>query len=106
MANKKRSNQNLEKKETVAVEQENNKKNTNMIMLVVQFLLSLVTLVFAIIFIFNRNIIVGLQISLSLTLFATGINNIITYKRKFATILYFILGLALATLAVLTIIGI
>ena len=130
MANKKRntkktSKKKVEKKEEIIVEekekeivveeikeevQENdtNKKNTRLkfVMLIIQFFLSIVTLAFAITFIFNRNIVVPFQITLALTMFAMGINNILVYKRKFFTILYFLIGLILLVLAVLTIMGV
>lgn len=95
---------NKEKEENIDKKLRN--KNIKMTMLVVQFFLSIITLVFVVLFLFKKSVLAGLQISLALTLFVTGINNMITYKRKFFTILYFLLGLVLAVLAVLTILGV
>lgn len=118
----KKSSKKVEKKEEIIVEEvkeenkeevskkiEDTKKNNSKLkfaMLIIQFFLSLVTLAFAITFVFNKNIVAPFQISLALTMFSMGINNLLVYKRKFFTILYFIIGLALAVLAVLTILGV
>lgn len=91
-------------------EKGNDKKKENgklkFTMLVIQFFLSIVALAFAIVFFFNRNIVVPFQISLSLTMFVMGINNLLIYKRKVFTFLYFLIGLVLLILAVLTILGV
>lgn len=98
-----------EKEEQVFKKIEDNKKENKKLkygMLITQFFLSLITLAFAIMFIFNKNIVAPFQISLALTMFVMGINNLLVYKRKFFTIIYFIIGLALIVLAVLTILGV
>lgn len=118
----KKSSKKVEKKEEIIVEElteekedavfkkiEVNKKDNSKLkftMLIIQFFLSIVTLAFAITFMFNKNIVAPFQISLALTMFSMGINNLLVYKRKFFTIIYFIIGLALAVLAVLTILGV
>ena len=118
MANNKKNTKKIEKKETKAVEKKEvevakkiePKKDQNkkpaFILLVVQFILSLVTLALAVTYMFNNNVMVALQISLALTMIVMGINNLLVYKRKIFTFLYFIIGLILLVLAVLTILGI
>ena len=98
-----------EKEEVVFKKIEDTKKQNPRLkyaMLFAQFFLSIITLAFAITFMFNKNIVAPFQISLALTMFVMGINNLLVYKRKFFTIIYFIIGLALIVLAVLTILGV
>lgn len=118
----KKSSKKVEKKEEIMVEEvkeenkeevfkkiENKKKDNSKLkytMLIIQFFLSIATIAFAIAFMFNKNIVAPFQISLALTMFSMGINNLLVYKRKFFTIIYFIIGLALMVLAVLTILGV
>jgi hypothetical protein len=93
------------KKEEIKEEKIENKQ-VKAYMLVIQFFLSIITLVFVILFLFKKNVLAPLQISLALTLFVMGINNILVYKRKFFTLVYLVIGLALLVLAVLTILGV
>ena len=98
-----------EEKEEVFKKIENkNEDNTKLkvAMLIAQFFLSIITIAFVITFIFNNNILAPLQISLALTLIVIGINSIIVYKRKMLSVLYFLIGAVLITLAIITILGI
>ena len=89
----------------IEVEKKGN-KDTKIYLLVIQFFLSIITLGFVITFIFNKNIMAYLQISLALTLIVIGINNIVVYKRKVLPVAYFLMGAILITLSVLTILGV
>ena len=119
----KKSSKKVEKKEEIIVEEvkeenkeekvfkkiEDTKKQNPRIkytLFFIQFLLSIITLVFAIIFFFNKNVVAPFQISLALTMIVMGINNLLVYKRKIFTFLYFIIGFVLLVLAVLTILGV
>ena len=77
----------------------------DMFFLNIQFFLSIITFILAIVYFFNKSIIIVLQIVLGLTMFVTGINNIKVYKRKALTVFYFVLGIALLVLAVITMLG-
>ena len=84
------------------------KKNvtkSDMIFLNIQFFLSIITIVLVIVYFFNKSLMFALQISLGLTMIVTGVNNIKVYKRKALTVFYFILGIALLVLAVITMLG-
>ncbi len=98
------------KKEEVIVkeikEEKKENKNIKIYMLAVQFFLSIITLIFVVLFLFKKNVLACLQISLALTLIVIGINNIIVYKRKILSAVYFLIGAGLITLAVITILGI
>ncbi|MBR4618341.1 MAG: hypothetical protein IKO49_03455 [Bacilli bacterium] len=105
MKREKKQNSNLDKNVNIEKTIINAKKHI-VVTLFVQFILSVITLVFLIIYFFNKNFMSALQISLGLTMLITGYNNYYVYKRKLLTLVYFVLGLLLLALAVITIIGI
>lgn len=76
------------------------------ILLNIQFILSIITLILAIVYFFQKRVMFALQISLGLTMLITGVNNLMIYKRKAFTILYFLLGIVLLVLAIINILGI
>ncbi len=71
----------------------------------IQLVFTIVTLVFLIMFIFNKKFLYLLQIALGITTIITGYNHFLTHKKKNISIMYFIIGLVLLILAVITIIG-
>lgn len=103
------TNKSSKKEETIIQEikeQKIDNKNKKIYLLVIQFFLSVITLGFVIAFMFNKDLMAYLQISLALTLIVIGINNIVVYKRKLLPVVYFLMGASLIALAVLTILGV
>lgn len=78
---------------------------TDLILLNIQLLMSICTLVVGILYFIKNNMLFWLQLSLGITMLTMGINNLKIYKRKSVTIMYFLLGILLVVLAVLTKIG-
>lgn len=78
---------------------------TDLILLNIQLLMSICTLVVGILYFIKNNMLFWLQLSLGITMLIMGINNLKIYKRKSVTIMYFLLGILLVVLAVLTKIG-
>ena len=77
----------------------------DLILLNLQLIMSLCTLVVGVMFFFKNNMLFWLQLSLGITMLTMGVNNLKIYKRKSVTIMYFLLGVLLVVLAVLTKIG-
>ena len=71
-----------------------------------QLLFTVLTLFILILFIFNKKYLFLLQISLGFTAIITGYNNYISFRKKYLTLVYFIIGLLLLALSVITIIGV
>ena len=71
-----------------------------------QLLFTVLTLFILILFIFNKKYLFLLQISLGFTAIITGYNNYISFRKKCLTLVYFIIGLLLLALSVITIIGV
>ena len=71
-----------------------------------QLLFTVLTLFILILFIINKKYIFLLQISLGFTAIITGYNNYISFRKKYLTLVYFIIGLLLLALSVITIIGV
>ena len=78
---------------------------TDLILLNIQLLMSICTLVVGILYFIKNNMLFWLQLSLGITMLTMGVNNLKIYKRKSVTIMYFLLGVLLVVLAVLTKIG-
>ena len=101
------------KEETIEVKKEDKEEKTKpkitknqFIILNIQFIFSIITLVLAVVYFFQKRVMFALQISLGLTMIITGVNNLKVYKRKGFSILYFLLGIVLFVLAVLNILGV
>lgn len=77
-----------------------------LLLLNIQFIFSIITLILAVTYFFQKRVMFALQISLGLTMMITGVNNLKVYKRKSFTVLYFVLGIALFVIAILNIMGI
>ena len=71
-----------------------------------QLLFTVLTLFILILFIFNKKYLFLLQISLGFTAIITGYNNYVSFRKKYLTLVYFIIGLLLLALSVITIIGV
>ncbi len=71
-----------------------------------QLLFTVLTLFILILFIINKKYLFLLQISLGFTAIITGYNNYISFRKKYLTLVYFIIGLLLLALSVITIIGV
>ena len=86
----------------------NNKigKKSNLVPIYLQALLSVVTIILFIVYLINKDTAGLLQIGLGLTLIVTGFNNYKVYHRPLLTIAYFVVGIILLVLAVITIMGI
>ena len=99
---------NEEQEEVVAkkIPQEKKKlSQVDLILLNLQLIMSLCTLVVGVMFFFKNNMLFWLQLSLGITMLTMGVNNLKIYKRKSVTIMYFLIGVLLIVLAVLTKIG-
>ena len=71
-----------------------------------QLLFTVLTLFILILFIINKKYLFLLQISLGFTAIITGYNNYVSFRKKYLTLVYFIIGLLLLALSVITIIGV
>ncbi len=69
--------------------------------LYLQGIITLLAVVFAVITIFNREMVTVIQILLGLDLFVMAYNNLVLFKRKLFTILYAIAGVVVLVITIL-----
>lgn len=92
---------------------EKNKKNNgsvinkfNILFVDLQIVMTILTIIVFILFLFNSGLKMFLQLSLGVTLLVMAYNNQRIYKRKSATIMYIIVGSTLLILDLLLLLGI
>lgn len=90
-----------------------NKKNNgsvinklNILFIDLQIVMTILTIIVFILFLFNSGLKMFLQLSLGVTLLVMAYNNQRIYKRKSATIMYIIVGSTLLILDLLLLLGI
>ncbi len=69
--------------------------------LYLQGIITLLAVVFAVIAIFNREMVTVIQVLLGLDLFVMAYNNLVLFKRKLFTILYIIGGVFVLVITIL-----
>ena len=79
---------------------------TNILFVDIQVFLTCLVVIFFIIAIFNKQMIIGVEITLFLALLCMAYNNLKIYKRKFATILYLIAAIVMLVLLILRVLGV
>ncbi len=92
---------------------EKNKKNKgsvinkfNILFVDLQIVMTILTIIVFVLFLFNSGLKMFLQLSLGVTLLVMAYNNQRIYKRKSATIMYIIVGSTLLILDLLLLLGI
>lgn len=78
----------------------------NILFVDLQIVMTILTIIVFILFLFNSGLKMYLQLSLGVTLLVMAYNNQRIYKRKGATIMYIIVGIALLVLDLLMLLGI
>lgn len=71
-----------------------------------QLFLTITLLILGTITLFQKDLFIWFQLLLGITIFDMGINNGLIYKRKYATVLYLVVGLAIIVLFVLRLLGV
>ena len=79
---------------------------TNILFVDIQVFLTCLVVIFFIIAIFNKKMIIGVEITLFFALLCMAYNNLKIYKRKFATILYLIAAIVMLVLLILRVLGV
>lgn len=74
-------------------------------LIIIQLILTIAVIAFGIIALFKNELVYIFELILGITLIDMGINNHLIYKRNKLTILYFLIGLGAAVIAILKIIG-
>ena len=74
-------------------------------LIIIQLILTIAVIAFGIITLFKNELVYIFELILGITLIDMGINNHLIYKRNKLTILYFLIGLGAAVIAILKIIG-
>ena len=74
-------------------------------LIIIQLILTITVIAFGIITLFKNELVYIFELILGITLIDMGINNHLIYKRNKLTILYFLIGLGAAVIAILKIIG-
>ena len=78
----------------------------NILFVDMQIVMTILTAIVFILFLFNSNLKMYLQLSLGVTLLVMAYNNQRIYKRKGATIMYIMVGVILLILGLLMLLGI
>ena len=79
---------------------------TNILFVDIQVFLTCLVIILFIIAIFNKKMIIGVEIALFLALLCMAYNNFKIYKRKFATILYLVVAVVILVLLILRLLGV
>ena len=79
---------------------------TNILFVDIQVFLTCLVIILFIIALFNKKMIIGVEISLVLALLCMAYNNFKIYKRKFATIMYMVVAVVILVLLVLRLLGV
>ena len=79
---------------------------TNILFVDIQVFLTCLVIILFIIALFNKKMIVGVEIALFLALLCMAYNNFNIYKRKFATIMYIVVAVAILVLLILRLLGV
>ena len=79
---------------------------TNILFIDIQVFLTCLVIIFFIISIFNKKMIVAVEVSLIFALLCMAYNNMKIYKRKFATIMYLVVAVAILVLLILRLLGV
>ena len=79
---------------------------TNILFVDIQVFLTCLVIILFIICLFNKNMVIPVEISLFLALLCMAYNNFKIYKRKFATILYLIVAGVILVLLILRLLGV
>ena len=82
------------------------KTDKRIYLIYLQFFLTIIIIVAAVMTIFHRELFPALQLMLGITLVVMGINNRFTYRRKYFTLIYCIIGIGLMVLFILARLGI
>lgn len=83
-----------------------NKEKKSFITLYLQFIMTIVVIVFSILFFVDRKYLGFLELSLGVILVIMGYNNKFFYKRKNTTLLYVVIGIILIGLSILQFLGV
>ena len=79
---------------------------TNILFVDIQVFLTCLVIILFIITLFNKKMIIGVEIVLILALLCMAYNNFKIYKRKFATIMYIVVAVAILVLLILRMLGV
>ncbi len=82
------------------------KKDKRIYLVYLQFFLTIAIVVMGIITIFQRSFFPWFQLTLGITLLLMGINNRFTYRRKYFTLIYSIIGIGIIVFFILGQIGV
>jgi len=80
--------------------------NKNIFFVDLQLFFTIVTIILLIWFFFNQSIVIYVELFLGLSLISMGINNHLIYKRKYFTVIYFLLGVVVLLNTILSFLGV